>query len=103
MQTITPKISESDTFLRCIYFKLHQCVSSFLPNPLSVLFSSLFLVWIKEKVIELLEEWVPYKKNFYYFSDEEADWEHSIEECIEKESELISIVYSEEEVSRALG
>nr|XP_020650787.1 CD209 antigen-like protein E isoform X3 [Pogona vitticeps] len=50
-----------------------------------------------DKVTELLEEWVPYKKNFYYFSEEEADWEHSIEECIEKDSELISIIYGEEE------
>ncbi|XP_062837796.1 CD209 antigen isoform X2 [Anolis carolinensis] len=50
-----------------------------------------------DKLLGMLGEWVIYNRNLYYFSEDEFTWEESIQECIKRESELISVKFGEEQ------
>nr|XP_016853141.1 PREDICTED: uncharacterized protein LOC103280903 [Anolis carolinensis] len=56
-----------------------------------------------DKLLGMLGEWVIYNRNLYYFSEDEFTWEESIQECIKRESELISVKFGEEQVHRSRG
>ncbi|KAH0615712.1 hypothetical protein JD844_026055 [Phrynosoma platyrhinos] len=50
-----------------------------------------------DKIAKTLSQWTAYNKNLYYFSKDVQSWKDAIAICIQKESNLVSVRWGEEQ------